>query len=83
VLKTIATANSGIAEFWTALLAHNHLNNDRQRKLQMMTEKAFQLILQNRMSGIKRTELLSKLSEASNKTGFNLYQFLYQYYFQS
>jgi LAO/AO transport system kinase len=80
VLKTVATTFTGISEFWDALQAHNQLNIDPIRQNHLKTEKAFQLILQNKMVKIDKQELFNKISAESNKNGFNLYQFLSKEY---
>lgn len=81
VLKTIATSNTGIEELWNAIQNHNGLKHDNDFKIHLLCEKAFQLILQNRMSSIKKQELFVKLNTEANKNGFNLYKFLNQEYF--
>lgn len=80
VLKTVATTNVGIKELWESIERHNQLNRDKARRLHLMTDKAFQLILMDRMKSIDKKELHDKLSEESNKIGFNLYQFLNKEY---
>lgn len=80
VLKTVATNQIGIETFWKAIDQHNHLNAGNERKLHLLSEKAFQLILSNRMRAIDRKELMENLKAQANKTGFNLYQFLREMY---
>lgn len=80
VIKTVATTNVGVKELWESIERHNQLNRDNARRLHLMTDKAFQLILMDRMKSIDKKELHDKLSEESNKIGFNLYQFLNKEY---
>lgn len=80
VLKTIATQNAGINELWQALSKHHALNLVSERKIQLMTEKAFHLILNDRMKGINKQQLTQELANESNKMTFNLYQFIDKYY---
>jgi LAO/AO transport system kinase len=80
VLKTIATTNSGIDELWQALSQHHALNLVSDRKWQLMTDKAFHLILNERMKDIDKYKLNQQLIEESNKSDFNLYQFIDKYY---
>lgn len=82
VLQTIASSGAGIEALWTALEQHGQMNSNANRKLQLLTEKAYQLILQNRMSGLSKQELLTGLQLESNKSGFNLYQYLKRQYFK-
>jgi LAO/AO transport system kinase len=81
VLKTVATQSQGIEALWNAIDEHHKLNLKTERKTHLLTEKAYQLIVQNRMQDINRQELYKELAEASNKSGFNLYQFLGEKYF--
>jgi len=80
VLKTIATTNNGIDELWQALSQHHALNLVSERKWQLMTDKAFHLILNERMKDIDKYKLNQQLIEESNKSDFNLYQFIDKYY---
>lgn len=80
VIKTVATANTGIEEFWNEIDKHNQLNLSNSRKIHLLTEKAFQLILSNRMRTINRHELMDNLNRVANNSGFNLYQFLRETY---
>jgi hypothetical protein len=45
-----------------------------------MTDKAFHLILNERMKDIDKYKLNQQLIEESNKSDFNLYQFIDKYY---
>lgn len=82
VLKTIASTKTGIDKLWDAIQKHNQLNIKSEKKMQLLCEKAFHLILQDRMSGISKIELFDKLKTESNKKGFNLYQYLNKEYFK-
>ncbi|MEZ4804454.1 MAG: methylmalonyl Co-A mutase-associated GTPase MeaB [Bacteroidia bacterium] len=81
VLKTVATQSEGIEALWNAIDEHHKLNLKTERKTHLLTDKAYQLIVQHRMQDINRQELYKELAEASNKSGFNLYQFLGEKYF--
>ncbi len=82
VLKTIASTKNGIDKLWEAIQKHNQLKIKNDKKMQLLCEKAFHLILQDRMSGISKIELFAKLKTESNKKGFNLYQYLNKEYFK-
>lgn len=82
VLKTIASAKSGIDKLWDAIKKHNLLNVKGEKKMQLLCEKAFHLILQDRMSGINKSALYAELKTKANKKGFNLYQYLNKEYFK-
>lgn len=81
VLKTVATSQTGVPELWEALMAHNAINVKDERANQLMTEKAYQLILMHQMKGIAKDKLFNKIKDSANKNGFNLYQFLQDNYF--
>lgn len=81
VLKTVATSQTGVPELWEALMSHNAINVKDERATQLMTEKAYQLILMHQMKGIAKDQLFNKIKDSANKNGFNLYQFLQDNYF--
>jgi LAO/AO transport system kinase len=81
VLKTVATTRAGVPELWEALMAHNASIANSERSSQLMTEKAFQLIVMHKMKGISKEEIFNKIQTEANKNGFNLYQFLQDNYF--
>jgi hypothetical protein len=62
-------------------MAHNSVNVKDERATQLMTEKAYQLILMHQMKGIAKDQLFNKIKDSANKNGFNLYQFLQDNYF--
>lgn len=76
VVKTIATQKSGVDEL--AIEIEKHLTTHNivpEKKLQLLTEKCWQLIQHRRMQGFNKTKLLSALKEAVGKPHFNLYSF--------
>lgn len=81
VLKTVATNLSGIDAVWQSVELHHQLNLVSEKSAQLLTEKAYQLILMNRMKTISKEQLFNKIQQDSNKNGFNLYQFLQDNYF--
>jgi LAO/AO transport system kinase len=46
-----------------------------EKKLQLLTEKSYQLIQKNRMKDIDKLQLQEKLESAIKEKGFNLYAF--------
>ena len=83
VIKTVATTQSGIAEVWSALLSHEAFNLSHERKVLLMVEKAWQLIMHHRMANINRKDLLKDIQAASGVKGFNLYVYLEKHYYNS
>lgn len=82
VIKTVATTGSGIEELWSKSKLHNEINASRERTIHLMAEKAYQLILMDRMKRINKEDLFNKLETETNKSGFNMYQFLHENYFK-
>ncbi len=73
VIKTVASQKEGITELKTSIEAHTPgKNSDRHSWL--LAEKAYQLLRNKRMSGIKK----AMIKEAIEKEGdsFNLYRFV-------
>lgn len=76
VIKTIATQKNGVAELADAienyLQTHNSLP---EKKLQLLTEKCWQLIQHQKMKGYSKAKLLLGLKDAIQNADFNLYQY--------
>ena len=76
VIKTIATNNTGIRELAKEiddfLLEHN---TPSEKKLQLLTEKSWQLIQARQMKAISYERLKNELGSAMEQPGFNLYVF--------
>jgi len=80
ILKTIATNGTGIPEFWEAIYAHQKHNNSSEKKFQLLSQKAWQLIQNEKMKVINKKELITDLEQNTNKPGFNLYQYIQNKY---
>lgn len=82
VIKTIAIQEKGIDELSIAietfLKSHVEISD---KKIQLLTERSWQLIQANKMKGIDKNELKQKLHQISLKEDFNLYAFLKKEYF--
>lgn len=77
VIKTSAIQKKGIAELYEAIqaqLAHHTIND---KKLWLLTEKAYYLIQQKRMADINKAALKNKIEMEGDR--FNLYRFIQQY----
>ncbi len=77
VIKTSALQKKGVAELFEAIKIQigYHKNNDK--RLWLLTEKAYHLIQQKRMSDINKDVLKNVIEQAGTK--FNLYRFVEQY----
>jgi LAO/AO transport system kinase len=79
VVKTIASDKKGIEELVAAienyLAIHQSLS---EKSLQLMTEKAWQLIVAHKMKNISKTELKESIRQSLTTSNFNLYGFVHQ-----
>ena len=74
VFKTIAFENSGIDEIFD-FISNTSDNKENNHKEYLLSEKAYKLIQQKRMSNINKIELYRSVSDASKESGFNIYSF--------
>ena len=80
VIKTIASNNEGIPLVIKAMEAHHQFTHyNKNRQLEMLTMKAFQLIQHKRMKDIQKDVLQLQIQTAMAKESFNLYQFVATY----
>ena len=76
VVKTIATEQKGIEELSGAISTFlTEQNTNAEKRVQLMTEKSWQLIQAGRMKDIDKSNLRTLLTEAMAIPGFNLYAF--------
>ena len=79
VVKTIATENVGIDELKTQIEKYFTENHSTDKKLQLLTDKAWRLIQQRRMKNLNRLDLKNKIAKAATNGHFNLYQLIKQF----
>ena len=79
VIKTVASAHTGIAELKTAICKHQQAGLKNERKAWLLAEKAYFLIQQRRMKDIDKTALQKRIALKSEENQFNLYQFIQAY----
>lgn len=83
VIKTIAIQEKGIEELSTSIANFLYSNNViSDKKIQLLTERSWQLIQAYKMKGISKNELKEKLNQIFLKKDFNLYSFIKNEYFQ-
>ncbi len=73
VIKTIASSGEGIPEMHHAIEKSLNAGNINERKLWLLTEKAYVLIQQERMKGITKSDIKTGLQKTSGT--INLYSF--------
>lgn len=74
VINTIADKLAGIDDLISAL--ENHRFKENNRRVFLLSEKAWKLIQHEKMKNISRLNLQEELSLAATKPAFNLYRFV-------
>lgn len=77
VIKTVASEKKGIAEIYEAI-KHQQKENFNEKKLWLLTERAYYLIQQHRMKDVNKKKLLHAIRQ-SDLSSFNLYRFINQF----
>ena len=77
-LQTVASEEKGIGELYEAI-EQNIRNASPKRSFNLLTEKAWQLILDYRMRDIDREQLNRSLQQVMDQPDFNLHRFAAQY----
>jgi len=79
VLKTIASRQEGVSDLWKAVNDHLRQQHGPQQKAWLFTEKAWQLIQQNKMKHLDKNHLKNEIEQLMQQGKFNLYQFIKAY----
>ena len=80
VIKTIATGGEGIAELAKAIDAFfDSSNGTSDLKLNLLTEKSWQLIQERKMRNLSKAAIRTELAAAVGTESFNLYSFIEKY----
>lgn len=77
VIKTVALQKKGMSELMEAIVESIAHQKNTDKKYWLLAEKAFQLIEQKKMAGIKKSFLKTQIEQAGKK--FNLYRFIQQF----
>jgi len=75
IIKTIADQGKGIDSLVT-ILNQEYISDNKKRRLDFITEKAWRLIQQKRMKDVDRGLLRSELETLSTVKAFNLYSYI-------
>jgi len=78
IIKTIATEKIGIDELVSAIKLKLTVNNNR--KIKLIAEKAYQIIMHQKMKHISKQEIENKIEETLKSGDFNLYKFVELYF---
>lgn len=79
IIKTIATKKEGIEEFLKAiyeLTGNNQHQTPNTKHFWLLTEKAYQIIQQNRMKNINKHLMKEEIETLSTNKDFNLYSYI-------
>jgi LAO/AO transport system kinase len=77
IIKTTATEKKGIPELYEAI--KNNLPQNEEKRLSLLTEKAWQLLIQKKMNGVDKMKLRQSIEAGINDDNFNLYSFIENY----
>ena len=77
IIKTIATEKKGIHDLHEAI--KNNLTRNEDRRLSLLTEKAWQLLVNKKMRGIDKVKLRQSIEAGIKGDNFNLYSFIEDY----
>ena len=77
VIKTIASRKEGIAALYQAIESHIVPGRVNEKRLWLLAEKAYLLIIQKRMKNVSKSEIKKQVALEGND--FNLYRFIQNY----
>jgi len=77
IIKTVATEKKGIDELVNAISQHHTSSKQKERHDWLLTERAWQLIVNKKMTGLSKEKLREMISKQA-ATNFNLYAFVDQ-----
>ena len=78
VLKTVATEKKGISDLYKKIEEWN-IENYSQHKINLLAEKIWSLIQNEKMKDLDKDKMKMEIEEASLKPGFNMYLFAKNY----
>ncbi|HSN09669.1 MAG TPA: methylmalonyl Co-A mutase-associated GTPase MeaB [Hanamia sp.] len=78
VLKTVATEKKGISDLYKKIEEWN-IENYSQHKINLLAEKIWALIQNEKMKELDKDKMKMEIEEASSKPGFNMYVFAKEY----
>ena len=80
VVKTVASAKTGISDLAEKIAEHQQFQEIRHRKAWLLAERAYQLIQRHRMRDIQKTQIKEAIENNLSKGNFNLFTFIQQYF---
>ena len=79
IVKTIATEKQGIPELAKQIILHLQKFSHSPRRIDLLAEKAWRLILQKKMGMVDKSQLREKIMSEESNGKFNFYQFISDY----
>jgi LAO/AO transport system kinase len=79
VVKTIATEKKGIHELMKAIKSNSDEGRKKEKHLELLTEKAWQLLIQKKMKDVNKAQLKQQIEAGVGNADFNLYSFIEHY----
>lgn len=79
VLKTVAVESKGVKELLNQIAQVKSTDENQNRKLVLLTQKALRIISKYRMKNFDREKLKADLAQQMNASNFNLYGFVKHY----
>ncbi len=76
ILKTVASESTGIKELVVELQKQHSREENKQRKIQLATEKAYRLIQKNRMKDFDKAQLKSDIEKEIDGNNFSIFRFV-------
>ena len=76
VIKTIAAQKTGVKELMEKITELESSLHENERKIWLLTEKAYQLIAKKRMNDTDKQELFTRISSKYKAGNFNMYAFV-------
>ena len=77
IVKAIATEKKGIHELYEMIKKNS--SQGKERRLELLTEKAWRLLIRKRMRGVDKTQLKQSIESGLDNDNFNLYSFVENY----
>ncbi len=83
IIKTIALQKRGITELVNSIILHQQQVKNTNKKYWLLTERAYQIIQQQRMKNINKQQLKEEIMLAHATGNFNLFTFIRQVFYKT
>jgi LAO/AO transport system kinase len=78
VIKTVASEKEGVSELYKKINEW-HFDDQSKQKINLLTEKIWSLIQNEKMKNLDKEKMKIKISQAASKPDFNIYSFAKKY----